>query len=82
MQMNPNMMRIMQLMKSEGNPQQMVMNLLGQQAQDNPMLANLLSLAKEGKTGNIEEIARNMLKSQGLDFDKEFSSFKQMLGFK
>lgn len=82
MQMNPNMMRLMQMMKTSGNPREMVMNMLNDQAQNNPMLTNLLSLAKEGKTGNIEDIARNMLKSQGLDFDKEFSAFKQMLGFK
>ncbi|MCM1324360.1 MAG: hypothetical protein NC218_09370 [Acetobacter sp.] len=51
------------MMKTSGNPREMVMNMLNDQAQNNPMLTNLLSLAKEGKTGNIEDIARNMLKS-------------------
>ena len=30
----------------------------------------------------IEDIARNMYKARGLDFDKEFNAFKQLLGLK
>ena len=55
--------------------------MLEQNSQDNPVLDNLLSLAKEGNTQEIENFARNMLKEQGKDFDKEFNSFKQSLGF-
>jgi hypothetical protein len=40
------------------------------------MMANLLDLAKSNRTADIEQIARNMCAAQGLDFDKEFSSFK------
>jgi hypothetical protein len=40
------------------------------------MMANLLDLAKNNRTADIEQIARNMCAAQGLDFDKEFSSFK------
>lgn len=80
MQMNPRMQMAMQIMRSRNNPQQLAMNLLSQQAENNPMLQNLLSLAQEGKSANIEQIARNMLKAQGLDFDKEFKDFTSMLG--
>lgn len=76
--MNP--MQIIQMLKNGGNPQQIVIGMLEQNSQDNPVLNNLLSLAKEGNTQEIENFARNMLKEQGKDFDKEFNSFKQSLG--
>ena len=76
--MNP--MQIMQLIQKGGNPQQFVMKLLETQSQNNPMAANLLNLAKQNKTSDIEQIARNMLKEQGKDYDKEFANFRRMFG--
>lgn len=75
-----NPMQMMQFIRGSGNPQQFVINMLEQQSGNNPMTANLLKLAKENKTGEIEQIARNMLKEQGKDYDKEFANFKQMFG--
>lgn len=77
---NGNPMQMMQFIRNSGNPQQFVMNMLEQQSGNNPMMANLLNLAKNNKTGDIEQIARNMLKEQGRDYDKEFANFKQMFG--
>lgn len=77
-----NMMQFIQIMRSGGNPQQMVMTMLEGSSQGNPIMANLFTLAKNGNTQQIEQIARNMTKERGMDFDKEFNSFKQMLGFK
>ena len=37
-------------MARNGNPQQMVMNMLQQNAQGNPIFANILSLAQNGNT--------------------------------
>lgn len=67
-------------MARNGNPQQMVMNMLQQNAQGNPMFANILSLAQNGNTQEIENIVRNMARERGIDFDKEFNSFRQMFG--
>lgn len=67
-------------MARNGNPQQMVMNMLRQNAQGNPMFANILSLAQNGNTQEIENIVRNMARERGIDFDKEFNSFRQMFG--
>lgn len=75
-----NPMQMMQFIKNSGNPQQFVMNMLEQQSENNPMMANILNLAKQNKTKDIEQIARNMLKEQGRDYDKEFANFKQMFG--
>lgn len=80
MQMNP--MQIIQLIKGGQNPQQLVMQILQQQAQNNPMGANLLELVQNNKTADVEQIARNLAKTKGIDFDKEFNSFKQLLGIK
>lgn len=81
MAFNINPMQLINMIKGNSNPQQMVMGMLEQQAGNNPMMANLLNLAKSNKTEDIEQIARNMLKEQGRDFDKEFGDFRKMLGF-
>ena len=76
--MNP--MQLIQMIRSGQNPQQLAMNLLQQNMGNTPMGANLLQLAQQGKTADIEQIARNLAQQQGIDYDKEFASFKQMLG--
>jgi hypothetical protein len=45
------------------------------------MGANLLNLAKNGQTAEIEKIARNLTAQRGGDFDTEFRAFKKMIGF-
>lgn len=78
MQINP--MQIIQMIKGGSNPQQLIMSFL--QQQNNPMANNLLQMAQNGNTSGIEQIARNICAQKGLDFDKEFNSFKQQLGIK
>lgn len=77
---NFNPMQMMQFIRQSGNPKQFVMNMLEQQSGNNPMMKNLFNLAKQNKTQDIEQIARNMMREQGKDFDKEFTNFKQMIG--
>ena len=74
-----NPMQLIQMIKQGQNPQQLLMNILSQN-QNQPMYQNLLTLAKENKTGEIEKIARNIAKEKGIDFDQAFNSFKQQLG--
>lgn len=57
------------------NPKQIAMNMVRQNS--NPMIANLMKMANEGKTQNIEEFARNIMQEQGMDFDTEFANFMQ-----
>ena len=59
------------------NPQQLILGILEAQAASNPICANLLTLAKDGRTADIEAFARNVAKEKGIDFDKEFSRFKK-----
>ena len=76
---NP-MIQFMQMIRSGQNPQQLVMQMLQQSASSSPMGQNLLSLAQKGDAQEIEKIARNICASRGLDFDKEFTAFKQQWG--
>lgn len=69
---------ILNMIRSGQNPQQLVMNLLSQR--QDPMSANLLNLARQGKTAEIEQIARNMYSQTGKDFDTDFRAFRQRLG--
>ena len=71
---------MIQMVKNRQNPEQMMLQYLQQQAQQNPMGQNLLSLAQAGNAADIEKIARNICTQRGIDFDKEFASFKQSLG--
>ena len=73
--MNP-MMQFMQMIRQGGNPQMMLIQMLQGQAGRNPIAANLLSLARNQDTKGLEEIARNMAKEKGIDFDTEFSKFR------
>ena len=80
MNFNVNPMQLIQMIKGGQNPLQLMMNVLQQRTQGNPLYENLYNLAQQGKTGDIENIARNIFKEKGMDFEKEFNSFKQMLG--
>lgn len=57
------------------NPQQMVMQMVAKMGNSNPMISNLVELAKNGKSMNVEQFAKNICNSKGIDFDKEFQSF-------
>lgn len=80
--MNFDPMTIIQMIKAGQNPQQLMLNFLEGQMQNTPMGANLLNLAKNNKTAEIEQIARNLCQSRGVDYDSEFNAFKRKLGIK
>ena len=75
-------MEIIAAIKNGQNPQQLLMNILEGRMGQTPMGKNLLALAKNNDTKGIETVVRNLFNSRGVDFDKEFSAFKQMLGVK
>ena len=72
--------QFVQMIRSGGNPQQMMINMLRQSAGNSPIGQNLLTMAKNNDTKGIEQVARNLCAQRGLDFDKEFAAFKQQLG--
>ena len=79
-QFNP--MQIIMAIRNGQNPQQIVMNMLQERMSQTPMGQNLITLAQNNQTAQIEQIARNICNQRGIDFDKEFNSFKDSLGIK
>lgn len=72
-----NPMELIQKIRQGQNPQQLMLSVLESRAASNPVYANLLAMAKDGRTNEIEAFARNVAKERGIDFDKEFSKFKK-----
>lgn len=73
--MNVNPMQLIQMIKGGQNPQQLLMSIMG----NTPMGNKLMSLMQAGDQSGLETIARNLCAQRGLDFDKEFASFKQQI---
>lgn len=68
------------------NPIEMIKLFLGQNKKpeellqkmvnnNNPILNNLINMARSGDSKGVENFARNICKEKGKDFDKEFSEF-------
>ena len=77
--MNVNPIQLIQLIKNGNNPQQLLMSVLQQQGNNNPILQNAMNLAQKGNISGLEMIARNLAQQKGLDFDKEFANFRNQL---
>ena len=75
---NKNMVQFINMVRSNQNPQALGINGVKERAGQNPVLGNLANLVEAGKTGEVEQVVRNIAKERGIDFDKEFNSFKQM----
>ena len=72
--------QIVNMIKSGYNPQQLMLSILETQMKGSPMGDNLINLARQGNTAEIEKIARNLAAQKGIDFDKEFNVFRKNLG--
>ena len=79
-QYNVNPIQLIQMIKSGKNPQQLLIEILQNQAQQNPMYKDFLYLIQNNRANEIEPIVRANFQKNGLDFDKEFNSFKKTLG--
>ena len=70
---------LIQMIRSGQNPQQLLMSVLGQN--NSPLTQNLLQLARQGNSQEIEKIVRNLYAQKGgTDFDKDFMAFKKSMG--
>lgn len=77
---NVNPLELIQMIKNGKNPEQLIIKVLEDNLSSTPIGENLLLLAKDGRTQEIEQVARNIFASKGLDFDKEFKAFKNQFG--
>lgn len=75
--MNP--LQMIKLAMSGGkNPQEIVKRMIGNN--NNPIIQNLVKMAENGDYKGVENVARNMLKEQGRDFDAEIKDFQNLIG--
>lgn len=72
-----NPMQFMNMLRGIKNPKDAVISMV--KSNNNPMIKNLVEMAEKGNTEGVENFARNFLKEQGRDFDKEFSEFTKKL---
>lgn len=77
--MNVNPMQLIQMIKGGKNPQQLVLSILQQQGQNNPIINNAMNMAQNGNSSGLEMLARNLAAQRGLDFDKEIANLRNQL---
>lgn len=76
---NVNPTNLIQMIRSGQNPQQLLMSVLSQN--NSPLSQNLLQLARQGNSQEIEKIVRNLyVQRGGTDFDKDFAAFRKSMG--
>lgn len=74
----PNIQLFKNVMNAK-NPEQLVFQMLEQQASQSDIANNLFTLAKQQNYDAIEEIAKNVCKQNGMDYDSQFKTFMQLL---
>ena len=75
--MNP--VQFVKMMRG-GNPQKVVMDMMREQAGNNPVMRNAMQMAEKGDPEGIEKLARNLCKEQGIDADEMVNKIKSQFG--
>lgn len=65
--------QVQQMLQQFGTPEKLAKMMIKKSG--NPMLSNLIQMAEQGNSANLESFAENILKERGRDFNKEFSDF-------
>ena len=76
-----NPMMLMQMLRG-GNPQQAIMNAMQKQAGQNPVLNNALDMAEKQDAKGLEQLARNLCESNGVNADDMVKQIKSQFGMK
>lgn len=76
-----NPMMLMQILRG-GNPQQAIMNAMRNQAGQNPVLNNALDMAEKQDAKGLEQLARNLCESNGVNADDIVKQIKSQFGMK
>ena len=76
-----NPMMLMQILRG-GNPQQAIMDAMRNQAGQNPVLNNALDMAEKQDTKGLEQLARNLCESNGVNADDMVKQIKSQFGMK
>lgn len=68
-----NPMEFFKMFKAMKNPQEAIIEMAG--GNNNPILKNAVEMAKNGKNDDLMQLAQNLCKEKGINFDKEFKEF-------
>lgn len=80
MEFNP--LQVIQSIKQGQNPEQIIMSIVQERMGGTPMGQNILNLAKNKDSQQLEEIAKNICSQKGIDYNTAFNAFKNNLGLK
>lgn len=70
---NLNPMQLMYMLK-QGNPRQVVMSIINQNYPNDPTAQNLIRMAEQGDTQNLQKVVGNMLGARGKNFSAEMQN--------
>lgn len=70
-----NPMQLIMMLK-QGNPQAVAMQIIQSNFSNNPNMLNLLQMAQNGNVTELEQYARQIASSKGLDYDTEMNNLK------
>ena len=76
--MNVNPMQLIQMIKGGKNPQQLLMSILQQQGQNNPIIQNATNLARNGNVAGLEALAKNLAEQRGLNYEEQINNLRKM----
>lgn len=74
-----NILQLVGMMRS-GNPQNVLMNFMQQNAGNNPILNNVMGMVQKGDQQGVEQLARNLMKEKGIDADNAVQQLRNQLG--
>lgn len=73
-----NPLQMISLLKS-GNPQQLAEQIVKENFPNDPMVQNLIQMARQGNNQGIQQFAQNYFSKQGKDLNQEMNNLFNML---
>ena len=70
---------IINALKQCGSPQKIGMQMMQTMGPQNNMFSQMINMANNGQTKDLEKMARQIFNQNGRSFDSEFSNFKNMI---
>ena len=70
-----NAIEFFKMIKAMRNPQEAIIEMAG--GNNNPILKNAIDMAKNGKNDDLMQLAQNLCKEKGIDFEKDFNKFSK-----
>lgn len=74
-------LQIMQMLRG-GNPQETIINEMKKSVGNNPVMQNALDMAEKHDSKGLENLARNLGKTNGVDVDQMVNQIKSQFGMK